>query len=104
MKKEMFTTATVEAAFHNLKKYGAMITTGMVEAANDKKAGIIIGKFTPLPNCFDGYCIRKTSKDVIKMLIEEYPNEDTRMFKYSVFICKGCKNDYELMKGLGICA
>ena len=100
MKREMFTTATVEAAFHNLKKYGAMIPSALVETARGKD--LIIGKFTPLPNCFDGYCIRETPKDVIKMLRKEYPNEDTCMFKYSVFVCKGCKNDYELIKGLGI--
>ena len=102
MKQEMFTTATLEAAFHNLKKYGAMIPSALAETAKNKKTDIIIGKFTPLPNCFDGYCIRETPKDVIKMLRKESPNEDICMFKYLVFICKGCKNDYELMKGLGI--
>ena len=102
MKQEMFTTATVEAAFHNLKKYGAMIPSSMAEVAKDKKAGIIIGKFTPLSNCFDGYCIRETPKDIIKLLRKESPDEDPCMFKYLVFVCKGCKNDYELMKGLGI--
>ena len=102
MKHEMFTTATVEAAFYNLKKYGAIIPSSMAEVAKDKKAGIIIGKFTPLSNCFDGYCIRETPKDVIKLLRKESPDEDPCMFKYLVSICKGCKNDYELMKGLGI--
>lgn len=100
MKQEMFTTATLEAAFHNLKEYGALIYPALETAA--KKAGMILGKFTPLPNCFDGYRIVETPKDVIKMLRKEYPNEDTRMFKYSVFVCQGCKNDNELMKGLGI--
>ena len=100
MKQEMFTTATVEAAFHNLKKYGAMIPSALTETAKGKD--LIIGKFTPLPNCFDGYCIRETPKDVIKMLRKESPNEDTCMFKYLVLVCKGCKNEYELLKGLGI--
>lgn len=100
MKQEMFTTATLEAAFYNLKKYGAMIPASVEKAANGKD--LIIGKFTPLANCFDGYCIRETPKDVIKMLRKESPNEDTCMFKYLVFICKGCKNEYELIKGLGI--
>ena len=100
MKQKMFTTATVEAAFHNLKKYGAMIPSGMAEAVKGKD--LIIGKFTPLSNCFDGYCIRETPKDVIKLLRKESPDEDPCMFKYLVLICKGCKNDYELMKGLGI--
>lgn len=99
MKREMFTTATVEAAFHNLKKSGAMISSAIAEATKGKD--LIIGKFTPLPNCFDGYCIRETPKDVIKLLRKESPNEDPCMFKYLVLICKGCKNEYELMKGLG---
>jgi hypothetical protein len=102
MKQEMFTTATVEAAFHNLKEYGAMIPPAMAAAAKAKKAGMILGKFTPLPNCFDGYRIMETPKDIIKMLRKESPNEDSRMFKYLVFVCQGCKNDDELMKGLGI--
>lgn len=100
MKQEMFTTATVEAAFHNLKKYGAMIPSAMAEVSKGKD--LIIGKFTPLKNCFDGYCIRETPKDVIKLLRKESPNENTCMFKYLVIICKGCKNEYELIKGLGI--
>ena len=100
MKREMFTTATVEAAFHNLKKYGAMIPSALAETAKGKD--LIIGKFTPLPNCFDGYCIRETPKDVIKLLRKESPDEDPCMFKYLVLVCKGCKNEYELIKGLGI--
>lgn len=102
MKEEMFTTATIEAAFNNLKEYGAIIPTGMLALAKEKKAGMIIGKFTQSKNCFDGYCIRETTKEGIKMLRKESPNEDIRIFKYNVLVCTGCKDDYELMKGLGI--
>ena len=102
MKEEMFTTATIEAALHSLKEYGATIPTGMTEFAKKKKAGIIIGKFTQSPYCFDGYCIRETTKEGIKMLRKEYPNTDTRMFKYNVLVCTGCKDEHELIKGLGI--
>lgn len=100
MKKEMFTTATVEAAFHNLKEYGANILPGLAALAKNKD--VIIGKFKPLPNCFDGYCIRETPKAVIKILRKAYPNEDIRVFKYTVIICKGCKNEEHLLKCLGI--
>ena len=101
MKQELFTTATIEAALDNLRKYGAMIPTQTAALAKEKKAGVIISKFTNLPNCFDGYCIRETTKDVIKMLMKEFPNTDISMFKYFVLICTGCKNDQELLKGLG---
>ncbi len=102
MESDMFTTATIEAAFENLKEYGATIPTGMTEFAKKKKADMIIGKFTQSPKCFDGYCIRETTKAGIEMLRKEYPNTDIRMFKYNVLVCTGCKNDNELMKGLGI--
>ena len=102
MKEEMFTTATIEAAFKNLKEYGATIPTGMAAFAKEKKAGMIIGKFTQEKNCFDGYCIRETTKEGIKMLRKEYPNEHIRMFKYNVLVCTGCKDEHELIKGLGI--
>ena len=101
MKEEMFTTATLEAAFKNLKEYGATNTKALAALAKEKKADVIIGKFTNSPNCFDGYCIRETTKEGIKMLRKESPNEDIRLFKYNVLVCTGCKDDYELMKGLG---
>ena len=100
MKRDMFTTATIEAALNNLKEYGAIIPKETAAFAKEKKA-VIIGKFTPSPNCFDGYCIRKTTKAGIEMLRKEYPNRDARLFKYCVIFCIGCKDDYELMKGLG---
>ena len=102
MKQEMFTTATIEAALKNLKEYGATIPTSMAAFAKEKKAGMIIGKFTQSPYCFDGYWIRETTKNNIKLLKKEYPNTDTRMFKYCVLVCTGCKDEQELIKGLGI--
>ena len=101
MKRDMFTTATIEAALHSLKEYGAIIPKETAAFAKEKKADVIISKFTQLPNCFDGYCIRETPKILIKTIMREYPNEDIRMFKYCVLVCTGCKNDDELMKGLG---
>ena len=101
MKQEVFTTATIEAALDNLRKYGATIPKETVALAKEKKADVIISKFTNLPNCFDGYCIRETKKILIKTIMKEYPNEDIRMFKYCVIVCTGCKDDDELMKGLG---
>ena len=102
MKQEMFGAATIEAALNGLKKYGAMIPTQTAEMAKEKKADIIIGKFTNSKKCFDGYCIRETPENVIKTLMKEFPNEDLSLFKYNVLICRGCKNDKELLKGLGI--
>ena len=101
MKRDMFTTATLEAALNNLKEYGATIPTQTAALAKKKNAGIIIGKFTNSPYCFDGYCITETTKEGIELLRKEYPNRDIRMFKYCVIFCIGCKDDYELMKGLG---
>ena len=101
MKRDMFTTATIEAALNNLKEYGAIIPKETAALAKEKKADVIISKFTNLPNCFDGYCIRETTKEGIELLRKEYPNRDTRLFKYCVIFCIGCKDDYELMKGLG---
>ena len=101
MKREMFTTATVEDALNTLKEYGAIIPTGIAAYAKKNKTGVIIGKFTQEKNCFDGYCITETPKDVIKMLRKEAPNEDIRLLKYIVIVCIGCKNENELMKGLG---
>ena len=102
MKEEMFTTATIEAAFKNLKEYGATNTKALAEFAKKKKADMIIGKFTNSPKCFDGYCIRETTKAGIEMLRKENPNTDTRMFKYNVLVCIGCKDEQELIKSLGI--
>ena len=101
MKRDMFTTATIEAALNNLREYGATILTETAAFAKEKHADVIIGKFTNLPNCFDGYCIRETTKPGIELLRKEYPNRDARMFKYCTIICIGCKDDNELMKGLG---
>ena len=102
MKRDMFTAATIEAALYGLKKfYGATIPTQTAKYAKEKKAEVIIGKFTNSPKCFDGYCIRETTKEGIEMLRKEYPNTDTSTFKYCILICKGCKNNNELMKGLG---
>ena len=102
MKRDMFTAATTEAALYGLKKlYGATIPTQTAEYAKEKKADVIIGKFTNSPYCFDGYCIRKTTKAGIEMLRKEYPDADPRTFKYCVIFCIGCKNDQELLKGLG---
>ena len=101
MKRDMFTTATIEAALNSLKKYGAMIPAQTLAMAKEKKADVIISKFTNSPNCFDGYCIRETPKIVIETIMKEYPNEDIRMFKYCILVCIGCKDDDELMKGLG---
>ncbi len=102
MERDMFTAATIEAALYGLEKlYRATIPTKTAEYAKEKKADVIIGKFTLSPYCFDGYCIREATKDVIKMLRKEYPNADPNTFKYCVIICTGCKNDDELMKGLG---
>lgn len=100
MKREMFTTATLEAAFNGLREYGAIISQD-IEAVTKNK-DVIIGKFAPILNCFDGYCITETPKSAIKILRKAYPNEDIRRFKYSVIVCRGCKNDDELMKGFGI--
>ena len=100
MKRDMFTTATIEDALNNLKNYGAIIPKETAAFAKEKKA-VIVGKFIPSPNCFDGYCIRETTKDGIELLRKEYPNRDARLFKYCVIFCIGCKDDYELMKGLG---
>ena len=69
--------------------------------AKEKKADVIIGKFTQSPYCLDGYCIRKSTKNVIELLRKESPNEDPRMFKYFVFVCTDCKDEQELIKGLG---
>ena len=102
MKQELFTTATIEAALRNLKEYGATIPTETAAFAKEKNAGMIVGKFTQSPYCFDGYCIRETTKDCIKMLRKEYPNTDIRMFKYCVIVCTGCKDEHELIKGLGL--
>ena len=102
MKRDMFTTATLEAALNNLKEYGATIPTQTAALAKKKNAGIIIGKFTNSPYCFDGYCIRETTKDGIKMFRKEYPDADPRLFKYNVLVCTGCKDEHELIKGLGI--
>ena len=102
MKREMFTTATFEAAFNKLREYGAITPSTMAEVAKNKKTDIIIGKFAPVLNCFDGYCITETPKEVIKILKKEYPNVDIRIFKYSIIVCQGCKNDDELMKGLRV--
>ena len=101
MKRDMFTTATIEDALNNLKNYGAIILKETAAFAKEKKADVIIGKFTPSPNCFDGYCIRETTKEGINLLRKEFPNRDARLFKYCVIFCIGCKDDYELMKGLG---
>ena len=102
MKRDMFTAATIEAALYGLKKlYGATIPTQTAKYAKEKKADVIISKFTNSPKCFDGYCIRETTKEGIEMLRKEYPNKDTSTFKYCILICTGCKNDDELMKGLG---
>ena len=102
MKQEMFGAATIEAALNGLKNYGAMIPAQTLAMAKEKKADIIIGKFTSSKKCFDGYCIRETPENVIKTLMKEFPNEDLSLFKYNVLICRGCKNDKELLKGLGI--
>ena len=102
MKREMFTTATVEAAFNGLREYGVILPTNMAEVAKNKKTDVIIGKFAPVLNCFDGYCISETPKEVIKILKREYPNKDIRIFKYSIIVCQGCKNDNELLKSFGI--
>lgn len=101
MKREMFTTATVEDALNTLEEYGAMIPKETAAYAKAKKIGVIIGKFTQQINCFDGYCITETPKDVIKMLRKEAPNEDISSLKYILIVCRGCKNNDELMKGLG---
>ena len=101
MKRDMFTTATIEDALNNLKAFGAMIPTQTAALAKEKNAGVIIGKFTNSPTCFDGYCISETTKPGIELLKKEYPNRDIRLFKYCVIFCIGCKDDYELMKGLG---
>ena len=102
MKRDMFTAANIEAALYGLKKlYGATIPTQTEAFAKEKKADVIIGKFTNSPYCFDGYCIRETTKEGIEMLRKEYPNKDSSTFKYCILICIGCKNDDELMKGLG---
>ena len=102
MKRDMFTAATIEAALYGLKKLcGATIPTQTAKYAKEKKADVIIGKFTNSPKCFDGYCIRETTKAGIEMLRKEYPNADASTFKYCVIFCIGCKNDDELMKGLG---
>lgn len=101
MKQELFTSATIKAALNALKKLGATIPTETEALANEKKADVIIGKFTNSPKCFDGYCIREAPKNAIEVLRKEFPNEDLRMFKYYVIVCRGCKNDQELMKGLG---
>lgn len=101
MERDMFTAANIEAALYGLKKlYGATIPTQTAAFAKEKKA-VIIGKFTNSPKCFDGYCIRETTKAGIEMLRKEYPNKDANTFKYCILICTGCKNDNELMKGLG---
>lgn len=101
MKRDMFTAATIEAALYGLKKlYGAIIPKEAAAFAKEKKA-VIIGKFTNSPYCFDGYCIRETTKEGIELLRKEYPNKDTCTFKYCILICTDCKNDDELMKGLG---
>ena len=102
MKQEMFGTATIEAALRSLKEYGATIPTGIAALAKEKKTGMIVGKFTQSPYCFDGYCIRETTKEGIKMLKKEYPDADMRLFKYNVLVCTGCKDEHELIKGLGI--
>ena len=102
MKRDMFTAATIEAALYGLKElYGAMIPKETAKYAKEKKAGVIIGKFTNSPYCFDGYCISETTKAGIEVLRKEYPNADPRTFKYCVIFCIGCKDDNELMKGLG---
>ena len=100
MKRDVFSSATIKAALNALKQLGATIPTETEAFAKEKKA-VIIGKFTPSPYCFDGYCIRETPKNVIEALRKEFPNEDLRMFKYTTLICIDCKDDYELMKGLG---
>lgn len=100
MKRDMFSTATIEAALNNLKEYGAIIPKETAAFAKEKKA-VIIGKFTTSPYCFDGYCIRETTKEVIELLRKEYPAVDIRLFKYNVLVCTGCKDHDELMKGLG---
>ena len=102
MKRDMFTAATIEAALYGLNKlYGATILKETAAFAKEKKADVIIGKFTNSPYCFDGYCIRETTKAGIEMLRKEYPNKDTSTFKYCILISTDCKNDDELMKGLG---
>lgn len=101
MKRDMFTTATIEDALNKLKEYGAIIPKETAAFAKEKKADVIVSKFTNSPYCFDGYCISETTKEGIELLRKEYPNRDTRLFKYCVIFCIGCKNDYELMKGLG---
>ena len=100
MKRDMFTAATLEAALNKLKEYGAIIPKESAALAKEKKA-VIIGKFTNSPKCFDGYCISETTKEGIELLRKEYPKRDPRLFKYCVIFCIGCKDDYELMKGLG---
>ena len=67
MKREMFTTATIEAAIKNLREYGAMTPLTLAEVAKKQKTDVIIGKFAPVLKCFDGYCIRETPKEVIKI-------------------------------------
>lgn len=101
MKRDVFSSATIKAALNALKQLGATIPTETEALANEKKADVIISKFTNSPKCFDGYCIRETPKNVIEALRKEFPNEDLRMFKYTTLICIDCKDDNELMKGLG---